>query len=265
MQAPMVLRVNQQKISCDKYLQRLTECDIAADRLSHAADGVVLKQAVDVHLLPGFDDGLVSVQDAAAQQAAALLGHSKHSYVLDACAAPGGKTAHLLETQPDAKVLALDVSEGRLLLIKDTLTRLSLFADVKCADAAVLDDWWDGRKFDSILLDAPCSATGVIRRNPDIKIHRRLKDIHGIIVEQRRLLEQLWQTLKPGGHLLYATCSILKDENENQIRKFLDSHNDAVEQEINTAWGRKCKAGVQVLPGDQLMDGFYYARLEKTQ
>jgi 16S rRNA (cytosine967-C5)-methyltransferase len=263
-QAPMVLRVNQQKSTVDDYIQRLSERKINALPLDYAENAVLLQQACDVNMLPGFEQGVVSVQDSAAQQAAMLLDLNENCYVLDACAAPGGKTAHILETKPSVKMLALDLSDKRVELIKDTLARLTLKAEVRSADAQRVEDWWDGRMFDRILLDAPCSATGVIRRNPDIKIHRSAKDIEAVVNAQKTLLDRLWPLLKPGGILLYATCSILKDENENQIQQFLDKYDDATEVKLNVAWGKKCKAGVQVLPGDHQMDGFYYAKIKKN-
>jgi len=262
--APMVLRVNQQKVYVDEYVQQLAALEITGSSMLDVKNGVVLEQACDVSLLPGFYQGVVSVQDAAAQQAADLLELTKKCYVLDACAAPGGKTAHIIETEPEAEVLALELSHKRLELISDTLARLQLKAEVKCADASVVDEWWDGRQFDRILLDAPCSATGVIRRNPDIKVHRTFDDINAVVETQAKLLDQLWPLLKPGGILLYATCSIIKNENENQIQHFIDTHDDATEKELNVSWGRKCKVGVQLLPGDHQMDGFYYAKIIKS-
>ena len=264
LQAPMVLRVNQQKSSVEEYIQQLAEVNIAASPMVSTINGVILEQACDVNLLPGFKQGVVSVQDAAAQQAAGLLELTNNCYVLDACAAPGGKTAHILEVEPEAEVLALELSHKRLELINDTLARLQLKAEVKCADASAVDEWWDGRQFDRILLDAPCSATGVIRRNPDIKIHRTFDDINAVVEAQKNLLNQLWPLLKPGGILLYATCSIIKNENEKQIQHFIDTHDNAVEKKLNVSWGRKCKVGVQLLPGDHQMDGFYYAKIIKS-
>lgn len=262
-QAPMVLRVNRQQISVERYQKQLADINIDSTLMAQAADAILLQQACDVGVLPGFHDGLVSVQDAAAQQAATLLGLSKNNLVLDACAAPGGKTAHILETEPTAQVLALEISQKRLPLIDETLKRLKLNAKIQCADAANVDDWWNGEKFDRILLDAPCSATGVIRRNPDIKIHRRPDDIGAVVLSQKALLDALWPLVKEGGTLLYATCSILKDENENQIQSFLERHEDANAVALPSTLGRTCGVGIQMFPGDDDMDGFYYARMDK--
>ena len=266
--APMTLRVNQQKLSAEAYLERLNEQGMAGECLPFSSHAIRLEHSCDVLKLPGFNQGDVSVQDQAAQLAAGLLDLKPGLKVLDACAAPGGKTAHMLETEPGIDVLALDVSEERLKRVDETLKRLNLKARTCAADAYDLDVWWNGEMFDRILLDAPCSAIGVIRRNPDIKIHRNKEDIPQLVENQRKLLDVLWQTLKPGGILLYATCSILKDENENQISDFISSHEDSIELKINSQWGLSVsansdKAGKQILPGDNGMDGFYYARIQK--
>ncbi len=261
--APMVLRVNQQIQSTEKYLDRLNVKSMGGECLAFSNEAIRLEKSCDVMMLPGFKQGEVSVQDQAAQLAAGLLDLQAGFRVLDACAAPGGKTAHMLETEPKINVLALDVSEDRLLRVEDTLQRLKLKAKTCAADAVQIDEWWDGELFDRILLDAPCSAIGVIRRNPDIKIHRNAEDIPQLVGNQRKLLEALWLTLKPGGILLYATCSVLKDENENQVDSFLRSHLDALEVKINQDWGRDGKCGKQILPGENGMDGFYYARIQK--
>jgi len=262
-QAPMALRVNRQKQSVSDYQQRLKDCDISASSISLAPDALLLDKPCDVSLLPGFESGAVSVQDLAAQQAASLLQLEDGCTVLDACAAPGGKTAHIVESNSSAQVTALDVSADRTKMIEQTLNRLGLQANIICADAAEPEQWWDGQLFDRILLDAPCSATGVIRRNPDIKIHRTLEDVQQVVHNQCKLLETLWPMLKPGGILLYATCSILKDENESQILSFLAANDDAVEFEFESDWGNNERVGKQVLPGDNDMDGFYYARIQK--
>jgi len=261
--APMVLRVNQQKTDVSTYLKQLAEMGLEGNAMPTSVNAVELVSPCEVTQLPGFDHGVISVQDSAAQQSASLLDLFPHAHVLDACAAPGGKTAHLLETEASIDLLSLDISEPRCDLIKETLARLQLKARVQCANAADVENWWDGRTFDRILLDAPCSATGVIRRNPDIKIHRSREDISSVVENQRNLLEKLWPLLKSKGILLYATCSILKDENENQIIQFLHSHQDAKEVKIDVAWGRG-DVGVQVLPGENKMDGFYYAKIQKS-
>lgn len=269
-QAPMILRVNQQQCSVEDYRQKLTAINIDAELMPHAPDALRLLHACDVGVLPGFYDGLVSVQDAAAQQAVANLGLlemglKEKCRVLDACAAPGGKTAHILEMRPTADVQALELSEKRLPLIEETLTRLKLKAKVICADAVNVDEWWDGQLFDRILLDAPCSATGVIRRNPDIKFHRRPEDIDAVVLSQKALFDALWPLLKPGGTFLYATCSILKDENENQVQQFLARHDDAIETKLSAIGEVQCQVGVQIFPGHHDMDGFYYARINKKE
>ncbi|PID49215.1 MAG: 16S rRNA (cytosine(967)-C(5))-methyltransferase [Proteobacteria bacterium] len=261
---PMVLRVNARKLSREAYLQQLQKVDISAQAIELAATGIVLAEPVPVNSLPDFEQGAVSVQDAAAQQAASLLHCEAGQRVLDACAAPGGKTCHLLERYSGIDLLALDSSAERLKQVTDNLQRLDLRANVQAADAADLDSWWDGVLFDRILLDAPCSATGVIRRHPDIKLLRKQKDIVALQQEQAKLLRKLWQVLQAGGYLLYATCSILPAENNDQVEAFLREYADAVDQPINVAWGRALSVGRQILPGEMGMDGFYYALLKKA-
>lgn len=262
-QAPMVLRVNQQKHSREQYRAKLQEREMDSETLSFSDEAIKLTHACDVLKLPGFETGEISVQDQAAQLAAKLLKLENGNNVLDACAAPGGKTAHLLESNANIQVLALDVSEARLMRVKETLQRLNLKAATQCGNASELDSWWSGQLFDRILLDVPCSAIGVIRRNPDIKIHRKSEDISQLVENQRKLLNTLWQILKPGGILVYATCSVLKAENENQIAHFLDLNADANELKIEAQWGRKASIGRQIFPGENEMDGFYYARIQK--
>lgn len=262
---PMTLRVNarEQQVRRDDYLAKLAQAGMTASPAPHATHGVILDQPVDVERLPGFGTGEVSVQDAAAQLAAMLLDVRPGQRVLDACAAPGGKTAHLLELQPDIDLTALDSDAGRLRRVEENLRRLRLHARVIQGDAALPDAWWDGAPFDRILLDAPCSATGVIRRHPDIKILRRPEDIDALAQTQTRILEALWPLLKPGGMLLYATCSILPQENEQRITRFLAGHADAAEQVTGAAWGRPVSAGRQILPGEDDMDGFFYSCVQK--
>jgi 16S rRNA (cytosine967-C5)-methyltransferase len=261
-QAPMSLRVHLGRGTRAQYLAELTAAGIAAQAGAYAPSAVILAQACDVKELPGFEDGRVSVQDEAAQLAAGLLQLEDGARVLDACAAPGGKTAHILESCPGAQVTALDASAARLQTLDSTLHRLGLHAHSQCAPAEEIETWWDGQPFTHILLDAPCSATGVIRRHPDIKYLRRDTDIATLAAQQARLLTQLWQTLAPSGLLLYATCSILPEENHQQIIAFLSCHRDAREIPLNEDWGCPMPAGRQILPAH--MDGFYYALLRKA-
>ena len=261
---PLSLRVNPLFTSREHYLVLLKEQGVQAEALTNTASGIYLPEAVAVTELPDFAKGAFAVQDAAAQQAALLLACTKGMRVLDACAAPGGKTCHLLETYPDINLLAIDNSEKRTQQIHENLKRLRLKAEVKVADAGNIDAWWDGLAFDRILLDAPCSATGVIRRHPDIKLLRKKADIVKLQEEQAKLLSHLWQVLKPGGLLLYATCSILPEENNLQVEQFLHKQPDAQVKVIDVEWGRALSIGRQILPGEQGMDGFYYALLAKA-
>lgn len=263
-QPPMVLRVNLAKTSRESYLQRLTGQDIAAQTVSFCPSAIRLDKPAPVELLPGFADGLVSVQDAAAQLAAGLLDVRPGQRVLDVCAAPGGKAAHILETQLQLKELvAVDIDGARMQRVSENLQRLNLQAKLVVGDAAKPEEWWDGQPFDRILLDAPCSALGVIRRHPDIKLLRRAEDIGQLQVLQKSILQAVWPLLAPGGLLLYATCSILKQENEQQVQAFLAGRNDAVESPIEADWGSAGACGRQIFTGESAMDGFYYARIGK--
>ena len=258
---PFALRVNQKKITREKYLSQLQN----ARAIPETTAGIVLEQAIDVEKLPGFSEGFISVQDGAAQLAAELLDLQPGQRVLDACAAPGGKTTHILEQGVNIDLIALDQDETRLQTIRDNLNRLQLSATCVCSDAGEASQWWDGKPFDRILLDVPCSASGVIRRHPDIKILRRAEDIAKLVVEQKRLLNAMWPLLKPGGMLVYATCSIFPEENSDILQTFLAEHHDAREQEIVSDWGKISPVGKQILPGTHDMDGFYYARLIKLK
>lgn len=261
---PMVLRVNQSVMSRDDYLARLAAVGIDAKIFTHGNVGLILDKPVDVSRLPGFDDGWASVQDGAAQLAGALLDVKPGQRVLDACAAPGGKTAHIAESEPAlAYLLAIDSEAPRVVRLQETLTRLKLEAEVKTADAANPQQWWDGDGFDRILLDAPCSATGVIRRHPDIKQLRRDSDIPVLVDLQAKILRALWPLLNSGGMLLYATCSVLPEENHEQITRFLAEQKDAVAVPIDATWGQERAVGRQILPTAEGMDGFYYACLAK--
>ncbi|MBT8088413.1 MAG: 16S rRNA (cytosine(967)-C(5))-methyltransferase RsmB [Gammaproteobacteria bacterium] len=269
--APMWLRVNSSRGSIADYLQRLAAGDKSGVALNAVPGAVRLTEAVGVDELPGFAEGDVSVQDAAAQLAAILLlGGAKRRRVLDACAAPGGKTGHLLELGGDAlEVVALDSDGARLDSIRGNLARLGRNATIIEADASIPEEWWDGTPFDAILLDAPCSASGVIRRHPDIKLLRRPGDIVKLQRLQRALLDALWPLLAAGGRFVYATCSVLAAENDDVVAAFLDEHPDALEVDvlpnnnIRDLMSRK-PCGHQILPGTEQLDGFYYACLEKV-
>ncbi len=263
-EAPLTLRVNRLRTDRDRYAGILQDAGIASEPCRYAPDGLRVTAVGDVRKLPGFDDGLFSVQDEAAQLAALLLAPAPGQRLLDACAAPGGKTAHLLETAPGCHVLALDSDERRNLRVGENLARLQLAAEIRTADAGTPAGWWDGQPFDAILLDAPCTATGVIRRHPDIKLLRRPGDVAQTVAQQKRLLEALWPLLAPGGRLLYATCSLLKAENEAQVAAFLATHGDATEQPLGTMAGMARPQGRQLLPDAGGHDGFYYALLQKA-
>ncbi|MBU6950201.1 16S rRNA (cytosine(967)-C(5))-methyltransferase RsmB [Hahella sp. HN01] len=263
-QAPLTLRVNLQKTRREDYLEQLRQAEVDAHLCEWVDTGIQCEQAVDVSRLPGFfDAGLCSVQDEAAQLSAALMDPQPNERVLDACCAPGGKTAALLERCPDLSATAVDVDPERQLRTRDTLQRLQLDAEVRTADVGDLQQWWDGTPFDRILLDAPCSATGVIRRHPDIKLLRRSEDIPQLAALQLKLLRTLWTTLKPGGLLVYATCSILKEENEHIIERFIADATDAEVLPIEGKYGIQSSFGVQLLPVTGGHDGFFYARLRK--
>lgn len=266
--APMAVRVNRRKITRENLQQAWLEQGLASQPIGE--DGLVLQQARPVNALPGFDQGWLSVQDPAAQLAAPLLVQACQApglrplRVLDACAAPGGKTAHLLELA-DMDLLALDMDAKRCELIDRNLQRLDLHAEVKCADASLPDTWWDGRLFDAILLDAPCTASGIVRRHPDIPWLRRSTDVPALALQQKNLLKALWPLLKPGGHLLYSTCSLFRQEGAGQIEAFRANNTDAV----------LCPSPGQLIPGkpsnshtlsDNLggeHDGFFYALLQR--
>ena len=262
---PMCLRVNRRQFSRDDYLALLNESSVSAHADPYADDGIILDKAVPVTALPQFDSGACSVQDTAAQLAADFLAPNKGMNILDACAAPGGKTAHLLErVDNDANVQALDISERRCEQLHTTLARLDLNADVFAADAAQIEQWpTPDSGYDRILIDAPCSGLGVIRRHPDIKHHRRPNDIQTLNKIQQQLLNNLWLTLKPNGLLLYMTCSVLPSENEDQAQRFIDSRNDVKLEKINHPNALTLQCGVQTLPGVHDMDGFYYCLLRK--
>lgn len=262
---PMVLRVNASRTDRSSYLQQLKQAGIGAKASSIPDTAISLQEPVAVDSLPGFSSGLVSVQDAAAQLSASLLQLESGQRVLDACAAPGGKTGHMLESVPDlGAVFAIDNDARRLLKVRENLLRLQLDGELIAADAADPESWWDGEPFDRILLDAPCSASGVVRRHPDIKLLREAGDLHTLSQQQQRLLSALWPLLASGGILLYVTCSVFKRENSDVVRAFLDGHHDAAELPLPEQWGKSLAPGRQILPGEQGMDGFYFARLSKA-
>lgn len=264
-QGPMCLRVNRLRCGRDDYLRLLKQAGIEARAGSLCASSVYLEQAVPVAQLPHFADGWVSVQDEAAQLSAFLLNPQPGERVLDACAAPGGKTCHLLEQQPElAELVALDADAQRLQRVEQNLNRLQLSATVVHATLEDYASHYQGEKFDRILLDAPCSATGVIRRHPDIKWLRKRSDLGKLAATQQRLLEMAFALLKPGGTLLYATCSVLPQENSRVVKAFLKQQKQAVEELILAPWGEAADPGRQLFPQPQGHDGFYYARLKRA-
>lgn len=265
--APMTLRVNLRRMSRAAYLEMLAAAGHPAEATQWSDAGLVLQRAIDVDELPGFAAGLVSVQDEAAQLAAPLLAPEPGARVLDACAAPGGKLAHLLEANPNLQIQAVESDPDRAKRLHATCERLEFDCPIAIADVTRPEQWWDGRPFDAILADVPCSGTGVIRRHPDIKLHRRGDDIAPLCERQASILNALWPTLRPGGKLLYATCSVLHSENEAQIARFAQRHADVQPGFAANApmCGRVLRHGMQLLPGVHEMDGFYYACLAKNR
>ncbi|MEJ5862332.1 16S rRNA (cytosine(967)-C(5))-methyltransferase RsmB [Pseudomonas farsensis] len=261
---PMILRVNRRHHSRDAYLALLAEAGIGASACQYSRDGIVLAEACDVRGLPGFAEGWVSVQDEAAQLSADLLELAPGQRVLDACCAPGGKTCHLLEAEAGlAQMVAIDLEAKRLTRVRENLERLQLDAELIACDARDTTSWWDGKQFQRILLDAPCSATGVIRRHPDIKLTRQADDIPALAALQGELLDALWPTLEVGGMLLYATCSSLPTENTEVIAAFLARTPGARELDLATEAGLRQPHGRQLLAQEGGHDGFYYAKLIK--
>ena len=257
---PMWLRVNQQHNTVEQYKQKLADLDIEISQQDINSGALLLTNPIDVNKLPQFSDGHVSVQDAAAQQAAVILQAQAHEHILDCCAAPGGKTCHMLELESSLDMTAIDVEEHRLVRVEENLQRLKLDAHLIVGDATQPETWWNKKHYDRILLDAPCSATGVIRRHPDIKWLRKADDIEKLSELQQQILKNIWPLLKSGGTLLYATCSILPQENDQQIARFLAENKDATLIKINDS----DNLGWQILPSEQNMDGFYYAKLVKS-
>ena len=260
---PMWLRVNQARIAVDDYVRELDQQHIAVQHHPVADGALMLDTPVEVERLPGFNRGLVSVQDASAQLAAGLLQVEDGARVLDLCAAPGGKTCHVLESAAGVEMTAVELEPLRMQKVRQNLDRLGFQAQLIIGDATRASGWWDGGEFDRILVDAPCTASGVIRRHPDIKSLRQQTDLQALTETQLQILDQGWRMLKPGGILLYVTCSVLKQENEQQIAHLLSAHTDAAEVAIDAAWGIACEHGRQLLPGEMNGDGFYFAKLQK--
>jgi 16S rRNA (cytosine967-C5)-methyltransferase len=274
--APMWLRANVARYTAAQYIERLIDANINADLIDGIAEAVRLVEPQAVEDLPGFTKGDSSVQDAAAQIAARWLLHDRSAdrtslRVLDACAAPGGKSGHLLEIGGSAvSLVAVDCDESRIAGIEENIARIGCDATIIAADASKPREWWDGKPFDAILLDAPCSASGVIRRHPDIKLLRRESDLNDLAALQKSLLDALWPLLVPGGRLLYVTCSVFRAENDDVTGRFLADHDDAFENDvlpnnnIRDLMRRKA-CGYQILPGSAGLDGFYYAALQKKK
>jgi len=271
--APMTLRVNLSATTLVDYRSVLEAAKLDARISGNLPCAVTLDQAISVERVPGFAQGQVSVQDASAQRASLYLSPKPGERVLDACAAPGGKTCHLLEIANGISVTAIDVAEDRLVRVHENLSRLGFdqatdsvqrSIEVLCENAVDLNAWWNGEPYDAVMLDAPCSGSGVIRRHPDIKLLRRDSDLPQLIETQSRLLRKLWQTVKPGGRLLYATCSVFRDENEGQMQSFFEETRDAREIPLDAPAGAgRCEFGVQVLTECSGADGFYYCLIKK--
>ncbi|MEO6076029.1 MAG: 16S rRNA (cytosine(967)-C(5))-methyltransferase RsmB [Dokdonella sp.] len=262
-QAPLTLRVNRRVISVVAMRSKLLAAGFETETDDLLPDALILADSTDVTRMPGFNEGAFSVQDGSAQRVVELMDLRDGLRVLDACAAPGGKAAHMLE-RADVELLALDRDAARLDRVSTNLVRGGLNADVHFGDATQPGTWFDGRAFDRILLDAPCSALGILRRQPDIRLHRRASDVPNLVAAQSRMLDALWPLLARGGRLVYATCSILRAENENVVARFLAARDDAHALALSPEWGEAAGAGRQRLPGDRGMDGFYYAVIAKA-
>jgi 16S rRNA (cytosine967-C5)-methyltransferase len=260
---PLTLRINQQRTTASQYLERLAALGIGAQAVAGVDSAVCLDEAIAVERIPGFAEGEVSVQDASAQIAAGLLQAQAGMRVLDACSAPGGKTGHLLEQTPQLELTALDIDAARLQRVAQNLQRLDLRAHLVAGNLMDTGSWWDGRAYDRILLDAPCSGSGVIRRHPDIKWLRRPTDLQSLPRQQQRLLAQAWTLLAPQGLLLFATCSILRAEGAGLLRAFLNQNRQAQALSIEAAWGDAEAIGRRIPPGGAF-DGFYYALIRKS-
>lgn len=266
--APLWLRVNTAVMTRENLHAQLQAQSLAVHMPDFPAGALVMEDRVSPTQLPGWQQGAFAVQDGAAQLAVTALAPQAGERVLDACAAPGGKTAQIAAELDNGELVALDNDARRLRKVSETLQRFHLMTSrvqLHVADATDTTPWWDGRAFDAILLDAPCSATGIIRRQPDIKWNRRADDIPALAALQSRLLDALWPTLKPGGRFLYATCSILKEENAHQIAAFMARTADAHMLSLDQRFGQVSGAGRQRLPGEDGMDGFFYALMGKSR
>ena len=259
---PLMLRVNRQRGGRDVLIEQLRAAGYTAESHPWLSDALTLPHSVDVTRMPGFEDGLFAVQDGAAQVAADLADLHDGLRVLDACAAPGGKACHLLE-RADIDLTALEMDAGRAERIRQNLMRLRLNAKIVIGDGGAPKAWWHGQPFDRILIDAPCSATGVLRRRPDVRLHRRESDIAAMHAQQRRILSALWPLLAPGGRMVYITCSVLRAENEAIVTELLGEQPDAHAVPFTLPAGQAATVGWQILPGDGDLDGMYYAVLEK--
>jgi 16S rRNA (cytosine967-C5)-methyltransferase len=259
---PLMLRANRQRTDRETLIGQLQAAGYMATAHPWLSDALVLPHSVDITRMPGFEDGLFAVQDGAAQVAADLADLRDGLRVLDACAAPGGKACHLLE-HADIDLTALEVDPGRAERIRQNLMRLRLNAKLVIGDAGAPAGWWKGQPFDRILIDSPCSATGVLRRRPDVRLHRRESDIPTMHDQQRRILSALWPLLAPGGRLVYITCSVLRAENEAIVGELLADQPDAHAVPFTLPVGQAAAIGWQILPGDGDLDGMYYAVLQK--
>ena len=263
--APMTLRFDSGRLDRGEALQMLGDADIEATPHALVASAITLKNPLAVEQIPRFSQGMFSVQDAAAQLAAPLLDAEPGMRVLDVCAAPGGKALHLAQSVPELELELLDISASRLQRVSQNLQRSGVEATITEGDACSPAAWWSGELYDRILADVPCSASGVIRRHPDIKLLRKRDDVLRLCDSQRKILQASWQMLKPGGIMLYSTCSIFSQENEAQVAAFLESHADSEESmELEVDWGERVSVGYRIAPGRHDMDGFYYARLRKA-
>jgi 16S rRNA (cytosine967-C5)-methyltransferase len=259
---PLTLRVNRQRCSREALAIRLQDAGYVVSQHAWLDDALLLPHSTDVTRMPGFEDGLFAVQDGAAQIAADLADLHDGLRILDACAAPGGKACHLLE-RAEIDLTALEFDAKRAERIQQNLMRLRLNAKLVIGDAGTPKAWWKGQPFDRILIDAPCSATGVLRRRPDVRLHRRESDVVAMHAQQRRILNALWPLLAPGGRLVYITCSVLRSENEAIVGELLATQPDARATSFTLPVGQAAGVGWQILPGDGDLDGMYYAVLQK--